>query len=122
MEVQTWALPRCALQAAKLQGFDVVMLDTAGRLHVDAQLMDEMKAVARVAEPDETLLVVDALTGQDAVNVARSFSDQVELSGVVLTRMDGDARGGAALSMRAGTGRPIQFVGVGEKKIGRAHV
>src|SRR3546814_20158698 len=91
------------------------MLDTAGRLHVDAQLMDEMKAVARVAEPDETLLVVDALTGQDAVNVARSFSDQVELSGVVLTRMDGDARGGAALSMRAVTGRPIKFVGVGEK-------
>src|SRR3546814_1964795 len=91
------------------------MLDTAGRLHVDAQLMDEMKAVARVAEPDETLLVVDALTGQDAVNVARSFSDQVELSGVVLTRMDGDARGGAALSMRAVTGRPITFVGVGEQ-------
>ena len=108
-------IARRALQAAKLQGFDVVMLDTAGRLHVDAQLMDEMKAVARVAEPDETLLVVDALTGQDAVNVARSFSDQVELSGVVLTRMDGDARGGAALSMRAVTGRPIKFVGVGEK-------
>ncbi|API59262.1 signal recognition particle protein [Tardibacter chloracetimidivorans] len=108
-------IARRALQAAKLQGFDVVMLDTAGRLHVDAQLMEEMKAVARVAEPDETLLVVDALTGQDAVNVARSFSDQVELSGVVLTRMDGDARGGAALSMRAVTGRPIKFVGVGEK-------
>src|SRR3546814_11313890 len=111
MEVQTWALPRCALQAAKLQGFDVVMLDTAGRLHVDAQLMDEMKAVARVAEPDETLLVVDALTGQDAVNVARSFSDQVELSGVVLTRMDGDARGGPALSARAVTGPPIKVGG-----------
>ena len=108
-------IARRALQAAKLQGFDVLMLDTAGRLHVDTQLMDEMKAVAQVSEPDETLLVVDALTGQDAVNVAKSFSDQVALSGVVLTRMDGDARGGAALSMRAVTGRPIKFVGTGEK-------
>ncbi len=104
-----------ALQAAKLQGFDVLLLDTAGRLHVDQQLMDEMKAVADIAQPQETLLVVDALTGQDAVNVAQNFSDQVDLSGVVLTRMDGDARGGAALSMRAVTGKPIKFVGVGEK-------
>lgn len=104
-----------ALQAAKLQGFDVLLLDTAGRLHVDQQLMDEMKAVADIAAPQETLLVVDALTGQDAVNVAQNFSDQVDLSGVVLTRMDGDARGGAALSMRAVTGKPIKFVGVGEK-------
>jgi signal recognition particle subunit SRP54 len=90
------------------------MLDTAGRLHVDQQLMDEMKAIAAVSTPDEVLLVVDALTGQDAVNVARNFSEQVELSGVVLTRMDGDARGGAALSMRAVTGKPIKFAGVGE--------
>ncbi|HEY9090558.1 signal recognition particle protein [Parasphingorhabdus sp.] len=104
-----------ALQAAKLQGFDVLMLDTAGRLHVDQQLMDEMKAVADISRPQETLLVVDALTGQDAVHVASSFSGQVDLSGVVLTRMDGDARGGAALSMRAVTGKPIKFVGVGEK-------
>ncbi|MGP1353118.1 MAG: signal recognition particle protein [Parasphingopyxis sp.] len=104
-----------ALQAAKLQGFDVVMLDTAGRLHVDQQLMDEMKAVADVSEPEEILLVVDALTGQDAVNVAQNFSEQVPLTGTVLTRMDGDARGGAALSMRAVTGTPIKFVGVGEK-------
>ncbi|MEP3723007.1 MAG: signal recognition particle protein, partial [Parasphingorhabdus sp.] len=104
-----------ALQAAKLQGFDVLMLDTAGRLHVDQQLMDEMKAVADISKPQEILLVVDALTGQDAVNVAQNFSDQVDLSGVVLTRMDGDARGGAALSMRAVTGKPIKFVGVGEK-------
>jgi signal recognition particle subunit SRP54 len=104
-----------ALQAAKLQGFDVLMLDTAGRLHVDQQLMDEMKAVADVAVPREILLVVDSLTGQDAVNVAQNFSDQVPLTGVVLTRMDGDARGGAALSMRAVTGKPIKFVGVGEK-------
>jgi signal recognition particle subunit SRP54 len=104
-----------ALQAAKLQGFDVVMLDTAGRLHVDQQLMDEMKAVADVSEPEEILLVVDALTGQDAVNVAQSFTEQVPLTGTILTRMDGDARGGAALSMRAVTGTPIKFIGTGEK-------
>jgi signal recognition particle subunit SRP54 len=106
---------RRALQAAKLQGYDVVLLDTAGRLHVDQALMDEMKAVAETSRPHEILLVVDALTGQDAVNVARNFSDQVALTGVVLTRMDGDARGGAALSMRAVTGKPIKFVGTGEK-------
>ncbi len=104
-----------AMQSAKLQSFDVVMLDTAGRLHVDQQLMDEMKAVADISTPDEMLLVVDSLTGQDAVNVAQNFSDQVDLTGVVLTRMDGDARGGAALSMRAVTGKPIKFAGVGEK-------
>lgn len=104
-----------AMQAAKLQGFDVLVLDTAGRLHVDAQLMAEMKAVADVATPAETLLVVDSLTGQDAVNVAKNFSEQVPLTGVILTRMDGDARGGAALSMRAVTGKPIKFVGTGEK-------
>jgi signal recognition particle subunit SRP54 len=107
-------IARRALQAAKLQGYDVLLLDTAGRLHVDQQLMDEMKAIASVSEPDEVLLVVDALTGQDAVNVARNFSGQVDLSGVILTRMDGDARGGAALSMRAVTGKPIKFAGVGE--------
>jgi signal recognition particle subunit SRP54 len=104
-----------AMQAAKLQGFDVLMLDTAGRLHVDAQLMAEMKAVAQVSDPAEILLVVDALTGQDAVNVAKSFGEQVAVTGIVLTRMDGDARGGAALSMRAITGKPIKFVGTGEK-------
>jgi signal recognition particle subunit SRP54 len=108
-------IARRALQAAKLQGFDVLMLDTAGRLHVDQTLMDEMKAVADVAKPAEILLVVDALTGQDAVNVASAFSAQVPLTGVVLTRMDGDARGGAALSMRAVTGKPIKFAGMGEK-------
>ena len=104
-----------AMQAAKLQGYDVLILDTAGRLHVDAQLMAEMKAVADVASPAETLLVVDSLTGQDAVNVAKNFSEQVPLTGVILTRMDGDARGGAALSMRAVTSKPIKFVGTGEK-------
>ena len=91
------------------------MLDTAGRLHVDQQLMDEMQAVSRTANPAETLLVVDSLTGQDAVQVAQRFTDQVPLTGVVLTRMDGDARGGAALSMRAVTGKPIKFAGTGEK-------
>jgi signal recognition particle subunit SRP54 len=103
-----------ALQSAKLQGYDVVILDTAGRLHVDDQLMSEMKAVAAASNPAETLLVVDALTGQDAVNVAKGFAGEVDLSGVILTRMDGDARGGAALSMRAVTGKPIKFAGVGE--------
>jgi signal recognition particle subunit SRP54 len=107
-------IARRALQSARLQGYDVLLLDTAGRLHVDQQLMDEMKAVAAETGPAETLLVVDALTGQDAVNVAVSFTEQVDLTGVVLTRMDGDARGGAALSMRAVTGRPIKFAGTGE--------
>ncbi|MDE2436963.1 MAG: signal recognition particle protein [Sphingomonadales bacterium] len=104
-----------ALQSAKLQAIDVLLLDTAGRLHVDTALMDEMKAVAAISNPRETLLVVDSLTGQDAVNVAQSFSGQVNLTGVVLTRMDGDARGGAALSMRHVTGKPIKFAGTGEK-------
>ncbi|GAA0729175.1 signal recognition particle protein [Sphingomonas japonica] len=108
-------IARRALQSAKLQGYDVVMLDTAGRLHVDQALMDEMKAVADIATPNEILLVVDSLTGQDAVIVARNFTDQVPLTGVILTRMDGDARGGAALSMRAVTGKPIKFAGMGEK-------
>ncbi|QJQ32995.1 signal recognition particle protein [Sphingomonas lacunae] len=108
-------IARRAMQAAKLQGFDVLMLDTAGRLHVDQQLMDEMRAVEAEAKPAETLLVVDSLTGQDAVQVAQRFSDDIALTGVVLTRMDGDARGGAALSMRAVTGKPIKFAGTGEK-------
>jgi signal recognition particle subunit SRP54 len=103
-----------AIQSAKLQGYDVVLLDTAGRLHVDDQLMAEMKAVEAASNPAETLLVVDSLTGQDAVNVAKGFAGEVDLSGVILTRMDGDARGGAALSMRAVTGKPIKFAGVGE--------
>ena len=103
-----------ALQAARLQGYDVLLLDTAGRLHVDEALMAEMKAVATASKPVETLLVVDSLTGQDAVNVAKGFAGEVDLSGVILTRMDGDARGGAALSMRAVTGKPIKFAGTGE--------
>ncbi|MBC2668949.1 signal recognition particle protein [Novosphingobium piscinae] len=104
-----------ALNAAKLQAVDVLLLDTAGRLHVDQALMEEMKAVSAISAPKEILLVVDSLTGQDAVNVAQSFAGQVSLTGVILTRMDGDARGGAALSMRAVTGKPIKFAGTGEK-------
>ncbi len=104
-----------ALQSAKLQAVDVLLLDTAGRLHVDEQLMAEMKAVEAISSPKEVLLVVDSLTGQDAVNVAQSFAGQVDLTGVILTRMDGDARGGAALSMRAVTGKPIKYAGTGEK-------
>jgi signal recognition particle subunit SRP54 len=108
-------IARRALESARLQAVDVLLLDTAGRLHVDQTLMDEMKAVASVSAPTEVLLVVDSLTGQDAVNVAQSFSAEVPLTGVILTRMDGDARGGAALSMRAVTGKPIKFAGTGEK-------
>jgi signal recognition particle subunit SRP54 len=100
---------------ASLGGYDVVMLDTAGRLHIDEVLMDEVQAVRDIAAPRETLLVVDGLTGQDAVRVATEFDGKVGISGVVLTRMDGDGRGGAALSMRAVTGKPIRFVGLGEK-------
>ncbi|MCB5411115.1 signal recognition particle protein [Pseudogemmobacter faecipullorum] len=100
---------------ASLGGYDVLFLDTAGRLHIDEVLMDEIQAVRDIAAPRETLLVVDGLTGQDAVNVATEFEAQVGISGVVLTRMDGDGRGGAALSMRAVTGKPIRFVGLGEK-------
>ena len=108
-------IARRAMESARLQNFDVLLLDTAGRLHVDEALMAEMKAVSSVSAPTEVLLVVDSLTGQDAVNVAQSFSGEVPLTGVVLTRMDGDARGGAALSMRAVTGKPIKFAGTGEK-------
>ncbi len=104
-----------ARQQASLGGYDVYMLDTAGRLHIDDELMGEVEAVRDVAKPHETLLVVDSLTGQDAVNVAKTFNERLNVSGVVLTRMDGDGRGGAALSMRAVTGKPIKFVGVGEK-------
>ncbi|MGB5871389.1 MAG: signal recognition particle protein, partial [Albidovulum sp.] len=104
-----------ARQQATLGGYDVYMLDTAGRLHIDEILMNEVQAVRDAVSPRETLLVVDGLTGQDAVNVATEFDGKVGISGVVLTRMDGDGRGGAALSMRAVTGKPIRFVGLGEK-------
>ncbi len=109
------AIARRALQTGRLEGHDVVILDTAGRLHVDEELMAEAAAVHQAASPTETLLVVDAMTGQDAVNVATQFRDRMQLTGVVLTRVDGDARGGAALSMRAITGCPIKLIGAGEK-------
>jgi signal recognition particle subunit SRP54 len=109
------AIARRALQTAALGAFDVVLLDTAGRLHIDDELMAEVAAVRDAVKPKETLLVVDAMTGQDAVNVAQAFRDKVGVSGIVMTRVDGDARGGAALSMRAVTGCPIKLIGVGEK-------
>jgi signal recognition particle subunit SRP54 len=109
------AIAKRALVTARLGGFDVLLLDTAGRLHVDDDLMREVAAVRDATKPVETLLVADAMTGQDAVNVAQNFKDKVGLTGIVLTRVDGDARGGAALSMRAVTGCPIKLMGVGEK-------
>ena len=108
-------IARRAKTQASLGGYDVYMLDTAGRLHIDADLIAQAAEVRDVTNPRETLLVVDGLTGQDAVNVAQEFDDKIGVTGVVLTRMDGDGRGGAALSMRAITGKPIRFVGVGEK-------
>ncbi len=108
-------IARRAKTQASLGGYDVYMLDTAGRLHIDADLIAQAAAVRDIANPREILLVVDGLTGQDAVNVAQEFDDKIGVTGVVLTRMDGDGRGGAALSMRAITGKPIRFVGLGEK-------
>jgi signal recognition particle subunit SRP54 len=109
------AIAERAVETATRAGDDVVILDTAGRLHIDETLMSELEAIRDRVRPHETLLVADALTGQDAVNLARTFHERVGLSGIVLTRIDGDGRGGAALSMRAVTGQPIKLVGVGEK-------
>ncbi|MGH1420765.1 MAG: signal recognition particle protein [Hyphomonas sp.] len=108
-------IARRAMQAAKLGGYDVLILDTAGRTSIDEQMMTEAAEIAAIASPQETLLVADALTGQDAVETATRFHERLPLTGLVLTRMDGDGRGGAALSMRAVTGLPIKFLGVGEK-------
>ncbi|MBR5286654.1 MAG: signal recognition particle protein [Clostridia bacterium] len=104
-----------AIKHAVKYGFDTVIIDTAGRLHVDEELMQELKRVKEVAEPTEILLVVDAMTGQDAVNVAKSFNDLLDITGVILTKMDGDTRGGAALSVKYITGKPIKLIGTGEK-------
>ncbi|CAA7616475.1 Signal Recognition Particle (SRP) component with 4.5S RNA (ffs) [Magnetospirillum sp. LM-5] len=109
------AITKRALEMGRKEGYDVVVLDTAGRLHIDQELMAEVASVRDVAKPVETLLVVDAMTGQDAVTLAHEFNEKVGVTGIVLTRVDGDARGGAALSMRAVTGRPIKFLGQGEK-------
>jgi len=100
---------------AKDQGFDTVLLDTAGRLHIDETLMDELKNIKSETQPNEILLVVDSMTGQDAVNVAQSFNDALDITGVILTKLDGDTRGGAALTVLAITGKPIKFAGIGEK-------
>ena len=109
------AIAKRALQTGALEGYDVVLLDTAGRLAVDEEMMAEAAAVRDAAKPHETILVADAMTGQDAVTVAGAFHDKIGLTGIMLTRVDGDARGGAALSMRAVTGCPIKLIGVGEK-------
>jgi signal recognition particle subunit SRP54 len=108
-------ITRRARETGRREGYDVVILDTAGRLHVNEELMLEVAAVREAAVPHQTLLVADAMTGQDAVNVAKAFGERAGITGIVLTRVDGDARGGAALSMRAITGKPIVLIGTGEK-------
>ena len=108
-------IAKSAIEHAKKHGNDLVFLDTAGRLHVDEELMEQLKVMKAAVDPDEILLVVDAMIGQDAVNAAKAFDDTLDIDGVVLTKLDGDARGGAALSIRAVTGKPIKFVGMGEK-------
>jgi signal recognition particle subunit SRP54 len=109
------AITKRAMETARREGFDVLILDTAGRLSIDEELMTEVKQISDLAKPKETLLVADAMTGQDAVNVAKAFNERLAVTGIVLTRVDGDSRGGAALSMRAVTGRPVKLIGVGEK-------
>ena len=109
------AIANRAMDNARREGFDVVILDTAGRLHIDQELMDEVATISAATNPIETLLVADAMTGQDAVTMAREFDEKIGVTGIVLTRVDGDSRGGAALSMRAVTGKPIKLMGVGEK-------
>ena len=104
-----------AAKQAHAQGRDVMILDTAGRLHIDEQLMNELDDIKREVNPKEILLVADAMTGQDAVNIAKSFNERLGIDGIILTKMEGDARGGAALSMISVTGKPIKFIGVGEK-------
>ena len=104
-----------ALDEAKRQGADVLIIDTAGRLHIDEQLMEELQKIKAEVKPNEILLVVDSMTGQDAVNVAETFNQKLDITGVIITKLDGDTRGGAALSVRAVTGKPIMFTGVGEK-------
>ena len=104
-----------AMEEARLGGYDIVMLDTAGRLAIDKELMDEVAAISKLSNPTETLLVVDAMTGQDAVNVAKEFDEKVGITGIMMTRIDGDARGGAAMSMRGITGKPIKLMGTGEQ-------
>jgi len=108
-------IAKSAIAHAKDHGNDFVIIDTAGRLHIDEELMQELADVSQSVNPNEILLVIDAMTGQDAVNIAESFNNQLEITGVIMTKLDGDTRGGAALSVKAVTGKPIKFVGVGEK-------
>ena len=108
-------IARESIKYAKDNGFDVVLLDTAGRLHIDQELMDELKNIKSEVNPNEILLVVDSMTGQDAVNVAKTFNELLEITGVILTKLDGDTRGGAAMSVLSVTGKPVKFAGVGEK-------
>ncbi|MGB5776472.1 MAG: signal recognition particle protein, partial [Sedimenticolaceae bacterium] len=112
---QPLAIARSAIAAARKGYFDVLIVDTAGRLHIDEQMMEEIQALHAELDPVETLFVVDAMTGQDAANTAKAFNDALPLTGVILTKTDGDARGGAALSIRQITGKPIKFLGIGEK-------
>ncbi|KHF39806.1 signal recognition particle protein [Halalkalibacter okhensis] len=114
-QVSPVEIAKQAIEKAKEDHHDYVLIDTAGRLHIDETLMDELKQVKEIAKPDEILLVVDAMTGQDAVNVAESFNEQLDVTGVVLTKLDGDTRGGAAISVKAVTNTPIKFAGMGEK-------
>ncbi|MBC1482305.1 signal recognition particle protein [Listeria sp. FSL L7-1485] len=114
-QVSPVEIAKQAIEKAKEEHLDYVIIDTAGRLHIDETLMDELKQVKEMANPTEILLVVDSMTGQDAVNVAESFNEQLEITGVVLTKLDGDTRGGAALSIRSVTGKPIKFIATGEK-------
>ena len=111
---QPIGIAKRAMETARKEGYDAVILDTAGRLSIDQELMAEVSEIRKSVTPVETLLVADALSGQDAVNTAREFNEKVGITGIVLTRVDGDSRGGAALSMRAVTGCPIKLIGVGE--------
>ena len=108
-------IAKAAVEHARKEGMNLVFLDTAGRLQIDESMMDELVNIKEAVEVDQTILVVDAMTGQDAVNVAGSFNDKIGVDGVILTKLDGDTRGGAALSIRAVTGKPILYVGMGEK-------
>ena len=114
-DVNPVEIARQAIERATIEGRDLVIIDTAGRLHIDEALMEELQNIKAVANPNEILLVVDAMTGQDAVNVSETFNERLDITGVILTKLDGDTRGGAALSIRSVTGKPIKFSGRGEK-------
>ena len=114
-DVSPVEIAKAGIEHAKKHGHDIVFIDTAGRLHIDEKMMEELQNIKNAVSPDEILLVVDAMLGQDAVNVAETFNNMLDITGVILTKLDGDTRGGAALSVRYVTGKPIKYVGVGEK-------